>query len=155
MSILSESYNVPYLVKPGDHQAGVDGDSVFMGRLFDLELMVQFGSLSGDGVLTIYSGATDSAKTTAETFRYRLADATQGSTNADQFGAWTTSSALTLTEATYQNKLLIVYIRATELTDGQPWLTLEFSAAASTLNASVVSLGPPRYAASNPPSALV
>ena len=32
MGTISEANNVPYLVKPGDHQAGVDGDSVFMGR---------------------------------------------------------------------------------------------------------------------------
>ena len=154
MGTISEANNVPYLVKPGDHQAGVDCDSVFMGRIFELEIMVQFGSLTNDAVLTLNSGATDGVKTTAETFRYRLADATQGSDNADQFGDWASSSSLTLTAATYQNKLLILSISAAALTDGQPWLTLSFSSAASALNASVVLMGRPRYASSNPKTVL-
>jgi hypothetical protein len=150
----SETLSLPYILKPGDHQAGVDGDSVHMGRVFSLAFLIQFGALTGDAILSIYSGATNGTKTTQATFRYRLASAVQGSANGDQFAAWATSSALTLTAATYQNKLLVVEIDSADLADGQRWATLEFSSAASALNASVVAVGRPRHAANNPPTVI-
>jgi hypothetical protein len=143
----SENYGVIYVLKPGDHQAGVAGDSFHMGRVHVAAWVIQFATLTGDGVLTIKSGASAGTETTAETFRYRLADAAQGSATADTFGDWTTSSSLTLTAATYQNKTLICELDNDQLTAAQPWVTLAFSAAASALNASVVAVVTPRYQA--------
>lgn len=153
MSLFDKVHPV-YILKPGDHEAGVAGDSVHMGRLHSITYLIGFASLTGDGVLTVKSGASDATQTTAETFRYRLADAAQGNATADTFGAWATSSSLTLTAATYANKLLIVEVDSQQLTASQPWLTLAFSAAADALNAAIVAVGEPRQFAHDKPTVI-
>lgn len=137
-----------YVLKPGDHQAGVDGDSINMGRLHTLRFLIQFAALTGNAVLKIFSGATEGVKTTAESFRHALASAAQGATDGDKLGAWTTGAAsLTLTAATYANKLLIVEIDSDQLTVDQPWATLELGSEASALNAAIAAVGEARYKA--------
>lgn len=149
-------YNgIVYVLKPGDHQAGVDGDSFKLTNHKHATFLIQFAALTGDAVLTIYEGATAGTKTTAKTFNYRLADAAQGAATGDTFGDETTSAALTLTAATYQNKMLVVELGADALTQGLPWVTLEFSAAASALNASVAAvLSEARYPGESQPTAI-
>lgn len=144
-----------YVLKPGDHEAGVDGDSLKMAFHGHAVFLIAFAALTGDGVLKIYEGATAGTKTTAKTFSYRLADAVQGAAaDADKYGTEATSAALTLTAATYANKVLIVEIEDRALTSTTPWVTLEFSAAAAALNASVIAvLGDPRYRQVDQPSA--
>lgn len=129
-----------YVLKPGDAQAGADGDSINSGKLNDRpKFAISFGSLTGDAVLTMKSGATEGTKTTSEKFRYALAVGVQGATDGDKFPAWTTGvTSLTLTAATYQNKLLIVEIET--MTTDQEWATLELGSEASALNVSIVAL---------------
>lgn len=146
----SEHFVIPYILKPADHAAGVDGDSIHMGKVRSVALIFQFGAVTGDAVLKIFSGATAGTKSTAETFNYRLADADQGNANADQYGDWTTSAALTLTAATYDNKTLIVEMKDSELTADQEWLTPELSSAASALNLACVAIGQARYVSHDP-----
>ena len=150
----SENHSIIYVLKPADHQAGVVGDSIHGGKVHRIAFLIQFGSLTGDAVLSIYSGATAATKTTQETFRYRLADAVQGSDTADTFADWSTSSALTLTAATYQNRMLVVEIDMDELTAGQPWVTLDLDASASALNAAVAAVADPRYQAHDVPTVI-
>ena len=134
----SEQFSIVHGVKPADHGAGVDADSINMGKVHNVIFAILAGAITGDAILYLYSGATNGAKTTAETFNYRLADGDQGTAlTADQYGDWTTSAALTLTAATYDNKLLLVEVKAEELTDGQEWATLNFSSAASVLTIGV------------------
>lgn len=143
------------ILKPADHQAGATGDSIKMANWGHVEYILAFGVVTGDAVLTVKSGATDGTQTTAETFHYRLADADQGASGADQFGAFTNSSSLTLTAATYDNRLLILELDAEELTSGQPFLTLAVDAAATELQLSVVALlSRPRYQAHDVPTAI-
>lgn len=154
---LSEVAGLVYVLKPGDHQAGVDGDSFRMGVAGRrATILIQFGALTGDAVLTINSGATAGVKTTAEGFRYRLANAAQGSAGADQYGARSAEvTSLTLSAATYQNKALLVEVEAGDLTDGQPWVTLALSSAADALNASAFAvLTNGRYQAEDIPTAI-
>lgn len=149
MPRLSENYAIVPIVKPADIEAGSTGDSINMGLLYRVAFLISFGAITGDGVLTCKSGATAGTQTTSETFRYRLADAVQAAAGADQYANWATASTLTLTAATYVSKLLIVEIDAAAMTDGQPWLTLAVSNAASVLFASVVAVGDPRYMAND------
>ncbi len=141
MNNYSENNNIVYSLKPGDHQAGVDGDSVTFGGMQRVVFMVMMAALTGNAILKFFSGATAGTKTTALTFRYRLADAVQGSATADTFGAWTTSAALTLTAATYANKMLLVEIEETEMTKDEPWLTPEVGSEASAFNAAIAMMG--------------
>ena len=154
MSRLSESSNIAYVLKPGDHGSGVTGDSIDMGGMHSVAFIMQCATLSGDAVLTIKSGASAGTQTTSETFNYRIADAVQGSATADTFGDWATSSSLTLTAATYQNKTTTFEIDAAAITNGQNWLTLAISSAASAMNASVIAIGRTRYAAHDAPTVI-
>ena len=129
----AEDATIVHVFKPADNAGGVTGDSIHMGKAYKVVYMLSFGSVTGDAVLTTKSGATEGTETTSETFRYRLADADQGSASADLYGDWTTSSSLTLTAATYDNRILIVEMDNDSMTVDQPWLTLALSSAASTL----------------------
>ena len=151
----SEQYSIVHCVKPADHGAGVDADSINMGTVHNAIWIIAAGAITGDTILYLYSGATNGAKTTAETFNYRLADADQGTAlTADQYGDWTTSAALTMTAATYDNKVLVVEIKAEELTDGQEWATLNFSSAASVLTIGVVAVCRGRFQGHTIPTVL-
>lgn len=152
---LSENNGVVFVLKPADHQAGATGESIKMAKYRHIAYILQFGAVTGDAVLSVKSGATDGVETTAETMHYRLADADQGGAGADGYGDWANSTALTLTAATYDNKILIIEMDADELTADQPWLTLAVDAAASALNLAVTAiLSEPRYAAHDMPTAL-
>ena len=137
-----------YVLKPVDLAAGGDGDSINMGLLHALTFAIQFGALTGDAILKLFSGATEATKTTAEKFRYTLGSAAQGAANADKFAAWTTGvTSLTLTAATYQNKLLLAEIDPGGGLIDQEWVTLELGSEASVLNVSIVGVGEARYKA--------
>lgn len=144
---LSEELQVVPVLALADHQAGIVGDSINGGKVHRIMFVLETATLTGDAVLRVYSGATDAAETTAETFRYRRADGDVNAAGSDQYGAWATSSALTLTAATYDNGVLIVEIDMDELTDGQPWVTLDVSAAATAFNATCVAICTPRIEA--------
>lgn len=142
----AENLAIVYALKPGDHQAGVAFDSIHMGKVYRVIYLIQFASLTDDGVLTFKSGASAGTETTAENFRYRLADAAQGSATADTFAAWSADVAtLTLTAATYQNKMLVCKVEARGITADQPWITGAFDSSASALNASVAAVCVPRF----------
>ena len=152
---LSEEHGIVYVLKPGDYQAGTDGDSINMENYGHVAFLFQFATLTGDAVLTVNSGASDGTKTTAETFNYRYADADQAAASADQFSAWATSASLTLTAATYGDRVLIVELDTREMTDNQPFVTVSLSAAADALNASVVAiLSRARYMSHDMPTAI-
>jgi hypothetical protein len=65
------------------------------------------------------------------------------------------ADGLTLTAATYDNKVLAIEIDAAALPDGKPWVTGELSAAASAFNAAAMALlSPARYASDTMPTAI-
>jgi len=144
---LSETHGIVYVLKPGDHAAGVDGDSFKMVNFAHATFILQTATLTDNAVLTVKSGATAGAKTTSETFYYRLASADQAAASADVYAAETEATTLTLTAATYDNRTLILEVNASELTTDQEWLTLNISSDASAFNASCIAiLSGPRYA---------
>lgn len=155
-SRLSEHAGLVFIIKPEDYgSAGADGDSFHMKNHRRATVLLAFSDLTGDSILKVYSGATDAVKTTAETFKYRLSGVDQGSAGADQFGDRTSSAALTLTAATYADRLLAVEIDASELTAGQPWVTVEIDSTATVLDvAGVAVLEDGRYSADDVPTAI-
>lgn len=154
MNNYSENNNIVYTLKPGDHQGGVDGDSVNFGGMHRVCFLVMMAALTGSAILKFWSGATVGTKTTAITFRYRLADAVQGADSGDTFAAWATSAALTLTDGTYDNKMLLIEIEATEMEEDEPWLTPEIGSEASAFNASIAMLGATTNRQLNVPTAI-
>lgn len=150
---LSERHNIAYVLKPADHQAGVDGDSIHFGKIHGGTFVFGFGTVTGDAVLKFYVGATEGTKTTAIDFKYRLAGGDQAAASADVFGDATSvtgSSGLTLTAATYDNRTLLIEIDSQAIADATPWVTPEFSAAADALNAAGIFIGIPREAGNDP-----
>jgi len=142
---LSDEFSIVYAFKPADNQAGVDGDSINTAYVSHIMFLLQSGTVTGNAVLTVKSGASDGAKTTSETFYYRTAGADQAATGADVYSAPTSATTLTLTEATYDNQLLIIEVPVDALTAGQPFVTLNLSSAADAHNSSCVAICKPRY----------
>lgn len=154
MPRLSERYKIVNVIKPADNQDGVKGDSINSGLASSITWLVTCGALTGDSVLTVKSGASAGTETTAETFAYRLADADQAAAGADGFGNWTSSSGLTMTAATYDNRVLIVELDPRAVTADQPWLTLSIDNASSVHTSAVVAVVEPRYAGHDAPTVI-
>jgi hypothetical protein len=155
MGRLSEQAGIVHVLEPADYQAGVDGDSFSLAKYRRTAIIFSFGAITGDAVLKVYTGASNGTKTTAETFKYRLADADYNVAASDGYGDVTSSAALTLTAATYDHKILVVEFDSDQFTDSQPWVTVELSAAASALTLAVIAiLQEPRYSAHDMPTAL-
>jgi hypothetical protein len=153
---LSERFGIVPIIEPEDHQsAGIDGDSVKLEQYGHVTFIFIFGELAGNSDLIIYEGATAGAKTTALTFSYRYTGADLKNDDADQFGSESTSSELELTNTTFEDRMLVVEIDASELTDGYPWVTPSIdSDATELLVACVAIMGKPRYAEDVPPTAI-
>lgn len=126
--------------------AGIDSDGVNLGKLNSLSAFLSFGNITGDSVLKCFAGAT-AAKTTAIAFKYRLAAADFKVALADQFGDAidVASTGLTLTAATFDHRQIAIEIDSDQMPDGKPWLTIEISAVATTLNVAGIAIGSPRY----------
>lgn len=130
---------------------GVDSQSVHMGYYHEAMWQINFGSITADDVLKVYTGATDGTKTTAIAFKYRLAAADTKAASSDTLGAFTdvASTGLTLTAATFDHKMITVEIDAQAIDDSKPWVTLETAGSATTSNISITFVGVPRYASNS------
>lgn len=149
---LCERFKVAPILEPEDHAAGVDGDSINMAECLHLMLVIVFGELTGNAVLKIYEGATEGAKTSALTFSYRATSADLKNASGDTLGSETTSAELTLTAATYEDRMIVVEIDPRELADGYDWVTPEVSSDASEEFAAIIAIAVPRYAEDVPPT---
>lgn len=144
----SERFKISALTESADVTTnGVDSYSVNMGKLHEGCWLVNFGAITANDALLVYTGASQGTKTTAIAFKYRLAAADTKSASSDTFGAFTDVAAtgLTLTAATFDHKLVIVEIDAQAIDDSKPYVTLEIAGSATTQNVSIVFIGSPRY----------
>lgn len=149
MPRVSESHILIPVVEAKDYgSAGVDFDSVYIGRLHSLAIAISFGALTGNSVLTVNTGATEGTKTTPMAFKYRIGGGAFKAASADILGDATavTSAGLTLTAATFQHKLVVIEIDVDAMTDGQPWVTVALDATATVLNVGGLGIGKPRHA---------
>jgi hypothetical protein len=153
-SLIDRVQFVPTLYS-ADYGAGVDFDSINMKNNHSATFIIGFAAIAGDAVLTVNSGATNAALTTAETFRYAFGSAARGVANCDVLAATSTSAALTLTGTAYDNFMLIVEIEASEMTEGQPWLTANISSAGTSGIVMAHTILKPRYAESSIVSSIV
>ena len=124
--MLSSLYKYVPLVASANIASGLDSESFNMAGMRRIMILVQFSSdLSGNPVLTLYSGVTNAAKTSIVTFNYRYGGAACASASADVLSATTTSAALTCTGTTFVSRMLIIEIWAEQITDGHKYLTLQ------------------------------
>lgn len=153
---LAEETKIVPILEPEDHNAGVDGDSVSMENYGHATFILLFGDLTGDAVLKFYEGDAAGSKDNALTFSYRATSTELKNDDGDELGAESTSAALTLTAATYENMMLVVEIddSETDQSNAYKWITPEISSAASEELVSIVAImSKPRYAQNVPPTA--
>lgn len=145
--VLQDVQIIP-LLEPLDTQAGIDSETFQMNKSPEALILLQFGAITADSVLTLYSGATAGAKTTAVPFDYQLSSADYKAAAADGFGAITNDAdgVLTLTAATYDHRLLKIWVEAAALAAGHSWVTVEIDGTATVLLMSGLAfLEPYRY----------
>ena len=156
MRMSEEKALVPLIESKDYGSAGIDSDSVHMGKLHSLLALFLFGAITGNSVLKVYSGATAGAKTTAMAFKYRLGAADYKAATADQFGAATSvaSTGLTLTAATFDHRQVAIEVDSDQMTDGHKWLTFEIDATATVMNVASAGVGSPRNPGVGQPSVI-
>jgi hypothetical protein len=146
MSRLCEEFKIVPLQQPEDAGAGAETfDSICMKNYSHATLILLFGDNTADNILTIYEGKTDAALTTAITFSYRLTSAIAKAASADILGDETTSAALTITAATYEDKMLVVEIDASELTEDYDWITAKLDGSGTEQFIAAVAILYPKY----------
>jgi hypothetical protein len=154
---VSESLQFIPVVEAKDYgSAGIDFDSVHMGRLHSLAVAISFGAITGNSILKVYCGATEGAKTTAIAFKYRFGGGDYKAASADILGDATdvASTGLTLTAATFDHRLVVVEVDADNLSDGKPWLTVEIDATATVMLAGGMAVGVPRHQSHTSPTVI-
>lgn len=134
--MLAEDKKIIPLLASANYGAGVDTDS-FKAFGDKVTLILTFGSVTGNAVLKVYSGATAAAKTSSLPFKYAYGGGSIGSSSADYLSAWgsaTASSGLTLTAATYTSKMAIIEFNtaAMDIANAEEWVTVNISNAASS-----------------------
>jgi hypothetical protein len=160
MPRFSESAVFATMIESKDYgSAGIRGVSVHMGKVDSISVLLSFGALTGNSILTCNASAARALTTTAIAFGYRLGAATftnAGATLQDQFGdvIAVAAAGLTLTAATFQHKQVVIEFDSDSFTDAKPWLSLNIDATATVLNVAGVSVGRARYPGHLIPSVL-
>ncbi len=151
---------IPLCALATDVNPAVELDSFSMKLYGHATIVIQFSAaLTGDNILTVECGATDSADTSDATFHYRLATAAAATAGADVLAADDTAATLTLTAATYQGKILVLELDGEELPRSgatvYDWVTVDFDGTATvgTIAAFAI-LSEPRYAKAVMPTAI-
>lgn len=135
------------VINSADINAGVDADSINMAKGQRATFILLFGALVGNAVLTVYSGATDGAKTSALTFEYAYGSAASGSATCDVLTTPASAATLTLTGTTFTNRMVVIQVDAAamDMDNGEEWLTLSLSDAADSGICEAVCIVEPRY----------
>ena len=136
----------------------MNADSINMENFHHATFYIQCGALGvADCTLTINSGATDGALTSALTFDYAWASAAAAAANCDVLAAWTSAASVVLTNGTYDNYLLVIEIDASamDLANNENWLTASLvDAGGATGNVTGLVILQPRYKSNVHPTAL-
>lgn len=151
---LSEQFQIIPLLEPADYQAGSqDLDSINMGLLHSVSIIVQVGAVTGnDAYIKLWCGATAGTKTTELAFTYRLSTVDCGSASADVFGDPVTTVVATgiafAAAASWDHRTILIEVDSAAVPTAKPWLTVETDdGSASALFLSAVAIGVPRYPA--------
>lgn len=130
--MLAENFKIVPIYQDGDMSSTITGDSVNMKDYHHATFIFTFGTLgTASSVLTINSGTSAGAASSALTFTYAfggaaIGTAVAGSTaSCDVLAAWATSAALTITHDAYDNYMLVCEVPASamDIANGEEWLT--------------------------------
>ena len=150
MSMSSEGIHFVPGFKSADHTAGIDSTSINMGKVHRAILAIQLGDMSvASPEVIAYSGATTGTKTTPLAFRYKLSPQPAATAGSDIWTAGYTTvvaaDGLTVVFDTDDNKLLLIEVDSAEMTEGEPWLTINLDADATISQAAAVWICDARY----------
>ena len=157
MTKIAEKVKLVPMIEAKDYgSAGIDTESVDMSKVHHIAVVFEFGAITGNSVLKVYSGASSGTKTTAQAFQYRLGSADYKAAAADGLGALTdvASTGLTLTAATYDHRQVVVEVDAVDMPDGKPWLTLEIDNVATVLLVGAVGIAEARHVGNASPTVI-
>ena len=145
---LCELTKIVPILAIADHTAGVTMDAFCMKNFGRATIVFTFAALTGDYVLTVTQGATAAANTAALAFDYSYTSTNINSDGAETLGTMATDAdgVLTLTDGTYDNRMLVVEIDGKSLTDGYDWVDMRLSSAGAGYATALLILSEPRYA---------
>ena len=147
---------VPVMIS-ADYVAGVDAASINMKGFHYATFIITLGAIAGDAALTVHSGATKGAKTSALPFSYAWMGAAAGSANCDVLATETIGAVTVTLTGTLDGYTLIVEVDSSDMdiANAENWLTLAIDSAATSGIAHIVAILEPRYAGNRSDSALV
>ena len=149
--MLTENYHAVYVWANLDLTTGspMNGDSINMEGFHSATFYLLCGALGvADCTLTLNSGATAAALTSALTFNYAWTSAAAAAASADVLASWTSGASVVLTNGTYDNFMLVCEVEAAamDLANNENWLTASLvDAGGATGNVSCVAILKPRY----------
>lgn len=148
--MLSEETKIVGCLAPVD-SGGVakTGQAVGLGKYDKCTLLVYVGNVANDQTLTVEECSTAAgADNVAIAFNYRKASAGAAAKSVLN-GALTaaTAAGITIANATDDNKIIAVEIKASELSATKPYVRALLSAGAVALDCIIAILSRPRYAA--------
>lgn len=159
--MINENYKVVPIGNYEDMSSDVTFNSINMKNYHKATLILQFVSIgTANPTLTVYSGATDAATTSALYFNYAWGGAAEGSASCDVLEDWTNANTLEIAHATYDNYMLVVEVDAAsmDIANEEEWLTAvitdESSPHTVTGNVTAFAILEPRYKSNQSETAL-
>jgi hypothetical protein len=155
MTRLSEELQFVPVFASADVSSGVTGDSINVKNVQGVTFLLISTTTdwtAGPDV-TVKSGATDGAETTAVQCFYRYGSAAVGSNSADILSAWASGNSVAM-DNDHEGYLYIVEVDMDDITNGHDWLTCSLNSDASAGEVACVAVIRPRYAAQEIDTAL-
>lgn len=140
---------VPVFTCAADMSGTITGDSVCVKNFGHATFILVFdGTVDGAAALTLKQGATDAAATAALACDYTYTAVDIGSDGAETLAALANDSdgAISLTEATYENRMMVIEVDCKTMTDGYDWIDLIIASITNGLVSCICILSEPRYA---------
>lgn len=132
--MFSEKYKIVPVAKEIDLSGTVYTDSINMKDVLKVTFCFILNTLGGaSSTLTVNSGASDAACTSAMRFLYAFGGAAMGSADCDVLSALTSAETLTLTYGSYSNYMLVVEVDPADMdtANEEDWLTCKFTTTTS------------------------
>jgi len=154
----AEQYKVVPVGHALDISSTVDSDSINMKGFHKATFIITIDTLgTASSVLTVNSGATDGAITSALYFDYAFGGAAIASADCDVLAATTNANTLSITYGTYSDYMLVVEVDASAMdtANEEEWLTLRFTdPGTATGTVDVIAILDPRYTGNRSDTAL-
>ena len=144
---LCELTKIVPILAIADHTAGVTMDAFKLTEHGHATIIFTFAALTGDYVLTVTQGATAAANTAALPFDYAYTAVDINSDGAETFRALANDDdgVLTISDGTYDNRMLVIEIDGKSMTDPYDWVDMRLDSTGAGYISGVVILSEGRY----------